>query len=75
MTILHDRPLAITLTLLFGVLIFSSLIGWGLARRVQSADGRDTVANLNAHSCRKVNGLNRRRGSRRRCGSCGSGRP
>jgi len=48
MTILHDRPLAITLALLFGVLIFSSLIGWRLARRVQSADGRDTVANLNA---------------------------
>jgi predicted CDP-diglyceride synthetase/phosphatidate cytidylyltransferase len=48
MTILHDRPLAITLTLLFGVLIFSSLINWNLARRVQSADNRDTVANLNA---------------------------
>jgi phosphatidate cytidylyltransferase len=48
MTILHDRPLAITLALLFGVLIFSSLIGWRLARRVQSAEGRDTVANLNA---------------------------
>lgn len=48
MTILHDRPLVNTLALLFGVLIFSSLIGWRLAGRVQSADGRDTVANLNA---------------------------
>jgi phosphatidate cytidylyltransferase len=48
MTILHDRPLAIALAVLFAVLILSSLIGWLLSRRVRSADKRDTIANLNA---------------------------
>jgi phosphatidate cytidylyltransferase len=48
MTILHDRPFAIVLVLLFGVLMLSSLIGWILARRVRSPDSRDTIANLNA---------------------------
>jgi len=48
MMILHDRPLAITLFLLFGVLILSSLIGWLLSRQVRSPDNRDTIANLNA---------------------------
>ena len=48
MTIFHDRPFAIVLALLFAVLILSSLVGWFLSRRVQSAGGRDTVTNLNA---------------------------
>ena len=48
MTILHDRPLAIALALLFGGLILSSLIGWLLSRHLLSADHRDTIANLNA---------------------------
>jgi phosphatidate cytidylyltransferase len=48
MMLLHDHQFLILLALFVGVLSFSSLVGFILARCVGTEKGKETVANLNA---------------------------